>query len=51
MKIVNEAQNKYEYQQIMKIHFLFKNKQTSRYMYDLSKINNMHTYPKHKKSP
>ena len=29
--------------------FLYKNK-TSRYMYDLSKANNIHTYPKHKKS-
>ena len=30
--------------------FFFKNK-TSKHMYDLSKANNMHTYPKHKKSP
>ena len=45
-KIVNEAQK----HQTSKNHesSFFLNK-TSRYMYDLSKTNNMHTYPKHKR--
>jgi len=63
MKLNNEAQNdhkSYIYQtnhekfifhikmKIMKIHFFLFNI-TSRYMYDLSKTNNMHTYPKHER--
>ena len=52
MKIINEAQ-KHEYhfiEQIMKIHFFFKNKLLGICMF-LFNPNNMHTYPKHKKSP
>ena len=51
MKIVNEAQDKHEYlfiKQICKSFLFQKNKLHG--MYDLSKANNMQTYPKHKKS-